>query len=387
VVNIHPRLLFVVTEDWYFRLHWLPLAQAARESGYVVGVATRVNDHRTDIEACGCEVIPLQRMRRRSVNPLREVAAVVELLRLYRRWRPDIVHQVAMKPVLYGSLAALFARVRFTVNALPGLGFVYSSRSWLARALRPVVNAVLPLALSRRGAVAIVQNDDDALVLGGMGLRDRSVVRVIRGSGVDLERFRPRAGSETVPPIVMLASRMLWDKGVREFVEAAAALRASSIIARFVLVGGRDEENPTSVPEDVLAAWHRGGAVECWGQRSDMPEVFAQATIVCLPSYREGLPTALVEAAACGKPLVATDVPGCREVVQPGITGLLVRSHDAAALALALRTLLLDPELRSRMGRQAREVAATRFSFDTVKTATIGLYRDLVQSTAAARTD
>jgi glycosyltransferase involved in cell wall biosynthesis len=292
-----------------------------------------------------------------------------------------------MKPVLYGSLAALLAGIRCTVNALPGLGFVYSSRAWLARALRPVVNAVLPLALSRRGAVAIVQNDDDAHVLGGMGRRDRSVVRVIRGSGVDLQRFRPRPGSETVPPIVMLASRMLWDKGIREFVQAAETLRASSISARFVLVGGRDEENPTSVPEDVLAAWHRDGAIEWWGQRSDMPDVIAQATIVCLPSYREGLPTALVEAAACGKPLVATDVPGCREVVQQGVTGLLVRSRDAAALALALRTLLLDPELRSRMGRQAREMAAERFSLDTVKAATIELYRDLVRSTAVARTD
>ena len=386
-MNDGPRLLFVVTEDWYFHLHWLPLAQAARECGYVVGVAMRVNEHRADIEACGCEAIPLQRMRRRSVNPVREVAAVVELLRVYRHWRPDIVHQVAMKPVLYGSLAARLARVRVIVNALPGLGFVYSSRSWLARALRPAVNAVLPLALGLKGAVAIVQNDDDARVLSDIGLRDKTLVRVIRGSGVDLQRFRPQVGTESVPPIVMLASRMLWDKGIREFVEAAERLRDSSVVARFVLVGGRDEENPTSVPEDVLTAWHRGGAVEWWGQRADMPEVLAQATIVCLPSYREGLPTALVEAAACGKPLVATDVPGCRDVVQPGVNGLLVRSHDGAALAQALQTLLMDPGLRSRMGQKAREIAAARYSLATVKAATLGLYRDLVRTSTVARQD
>jgi glycosyltransferase involved in cell wall biosynthesis len=370
-------VLFVVTEDWYFHSHRLPLAEAALAAGYAVGVATRVDAHRAAIEACGCEVIPLRRLRRRSLNPLREIGAVIELVGVYRRWRPDIVHQVAMKPVLYGSLAARLAGVPSTVNALAGLGFVYSSRTSLARMLRPAINAALRLALNRRGSVAIVQNDDDAAMLRGIGLADEATVQVIRGSGVDLQQFQPALHASTAPPIVMLASRMLWDKGIGEFVEAAKRLRSEKANVRFVLVGSRDEENPTAVSAEALAAWQRSGIVEWWGQRNDMADVLRQATIVCLPSYREGLPKVLLEAAACAKPMVATDVPGCRDAVEPGVTGLLVPSHDATALAGALRALLADPALCERMGQEAQRRVAARFSLKAVQAATLALYRKL----------
>jgi len=379
-----PRLLFVVTEDWYFHSHRLPLAQAALEGGYAVAVATRVNAHRAAIEACGCEVIPLRKLRRRSLNPLREVGAVIELVGVYRRWRPDIVHQVAIKPVLYGSLAARLAGVRSSVNALAGLGFVYSSRTSLARMLRPLITSALRLALNRRGSVAIVQNDDDAAMLRSIGLADTSAVEIIRGSGVDLERFSPPQGPASAPPIVMLASRMLWDKGIGEFVEAAKRLRLERTDVRFVLVGGRDEENPTAIPAEVLAGWQRAGIVEWWGQRDEMADVLRQATIVCLPSYREGLPKVLLEAAACAKPIVTTDVPGCRDVVEPGKTGLLVPSHDDTALADALRTLLADTALCERMGQKARQRVAARFSLAAVQAATLDLYRKLGQTPAIA---
>jgi glycosyltransferase involved in cell wall biosynthesis len=385
MVSDRPRLLFVVTEDWYFHSHRLPLAQAALDAGYAVAVATRVNAHRAAIEACGCEVIPLRKLRRRSLNPVREIGAVIELVGVYRHWRPDIVHQVAMKPVLYGSLAARLAGVSSSVNALAGLGFVYSSRTSLARMLRPLINSALRLALDRRGSVAIVQNDDDAAMLRSIGLADTSAIEIIRGSGVNLERFSPAQGTATAPPIVMLASRMLWDKGVGEFVEAAKRLRAERRSVRFVLVGGRDEENPTAISAAVLAEWQRAGIVEWWGQRDDMADVLRQATIVCLPSYREGLPKALLEAAACAKPIVATDVPGCRDVVEPGTTGLLVASHDAAALADALRTLLADTALRERMGREARRKVVAQFGLAAVQAATLELYRKLRQSPAIAR--
>jgi glycosyltransferase involved in cell wall biosynthesis len=379
-----PRLLFVVTEDWYFHSHRLPLAQAALDAGYAVAVATRVNVHRTAIEACGCEVIPLRKLRRRSLNPMREIGAVIELVGVYRRWRPDIVHQVAMKPVLYGSLAARLAGVRSSVNALAGLGFVYSSRTSLARMLRPLINSALRLTLNRRGSVAVVQNDDDAAMLRSIGIADTAAVEIIRGSGIDLDRFSPAQGAATGPPIVMLASRMLWDKGIGEFVEAAKRLRVERTDVRFVLVGGRDEENPTAISADALAEWQRSGIVEWWGQRDDMADVLRQATIVCLPSYREGLPKVLLEAAACAKPIVATDVPGCRDVVEPGTTGLLVPSHDAAALADALRTLLAEPALRAHMGREARRKVVAQFGLAAVQAATLDLYRKLRQSPAIA---
>jgi glycosyltransferase involved in cell wall biosynthesis len=373
-----PRLLFVVTEDWYFHSHRLALAEVALDAGFSVAVATRVDAHRQAIEACGCEVIPLQRLRRRSLNPLREIAAVAELVDVYRRWRPDIVHQVAMKPVLYGSLAARLAGVRSTVNALAGLGFVYSSRTPLARTLRPAVNVALRLAMNRTGSIAIVQNDDDAEVLRDIGLLNPAAVEVIRGSGVDLERFRPDAGSEQRTPVVMLASRMLWDKGIREFAEAAEQLKADRVDARFVLVGGRDEENPTAVPSGTLARWKESGLLEWWGHRDDMPDVLRLATIMCLPSYREGLPKVLLEAAACGKPMIAADVPGCRDIVRDRVTGLLVPPRDGQALALAIRTLLADAGLREDMGRNARRAAETQFGLPSVQARTLALYRKLL---------
>ena len=217
-----------------------------------------------------------------------------------------------------------------------------------------------------------------------IGLADKSAVEIIRGSGVDLERFSPAQDRAAAPPIVMLASRMLWDKGIGEFVEAAKRLRVEWTDVRFVLVGGRDEENPTAISADALAEWQRAGVVEWWGQRDDMADVLRQATIVCLPSYREGLPKVLLEAAACAKPIVATDVPGCRDVVEPGTTGLLVPSHDAAALADALRTLLADPVLCERMGQEARRRVAARFSLAAVQAATLDLYRKLGQPPAIA---
>ncbi len=369
-----PRLLFVVTEDWYFHSHRLPLAQAALAAGWAVAVATRVNAHRAAIEACGCEVIPLQRLQRRSLNPLRELAAVAELARVYRAWRPSIVHQVAMKPVVYGSLAAVIADVPAAVNALAGLGFVYSSHTALARALRPGVNLALRLALNRPNAIAVVQNDDDARALRELGVLDPARVRVIRGSGVDLQQFQPRSISASGSPIVMLASRMLWDKGIGEFVEAARRLRAEGVSARYVLVGPRDEENPTAIPHDTLTTWQREGVVEWWGPRDDMADTLNQAAIVCLPSYREGMPKVLLEAAACGKPMVASDVPGCRDIVEAGKSGLLVPSHDPAALAGALRTLLADAKLREQMGTHAREIAERLHAVESVQASTLAVY-------------
>jgi glycosyltransferase involved in cell wall biosynthesis len=225
--------------------------------------------------------------------------------------------------------------------------------------------------------VAIVQNDDDAAALRSMGLADPAAVQVIRGSGVDLQEFRPAEATPTARPIVMLASRMLWDKGVGEFVEAARRLRAESTSVRFVLVGPRDEENPTAVSAEALAEWQRAGIVEWWGQHEDMANVLSQAAIVCLPSYREGLPKVLLEAAACAKPIVSTNVPGCRDVVEAGVTGFLVPPHDAAALAEALRTLLAEPALCQRMGQEAQRRVAARFGLAAVQAATLELYRKL----------
>jgi glycosyltransferase involved in cell wall biosynthesis len=370
-----PRLLFVVTEDWYFVSHRLQLAIAAQRAGYRVAVATRVQDHAEPIANAGIELVELKRWRRSSLNPLREFLAVAELTVVMRRWRPNIVHLVALKPVLYGGLAARLAGVAIRVNALAGLGFVFLQDRALARLLRPLVKLALRWSLGGERAVTIVQNPDDRDLLVRERLVDVAHVRLIRGSGVDLDRFR----ATELPvgrPVVLLMSRMLWDKGVAEFVEAARIARESGADARFVLVGDPDPENPAAIPREVLQRWNQSSVVEWWGQRSDAPAVLAQARIVVLPSYREGLPKVLLEAAASGRPMIATDVPGCREIVEPGVTGVLVPPRDASGLAHAILALLDDPERCRQMGARARDLAEREFGIEAVVSRTLDVYRE-----------
>jgi len=357
----HLKLLFVVTEDWYFVSHRLPLAVAAQKAGYDVAVATRVGKQGETIRAAGIRLISFN-LSRRHGNPVREVAALV---RLYRRERPDIVHHVALKPIVYGTLAAWVARVPLQVNAVVGLGWLFTSAGGMMRLIRPAARRVLAWLLNARGSLTIVQNPDDRALL----IRSRlpaARIRLIRGAGVDTTSFRPLPAEPPGPVCVVLAARMLWDKGVGEFVEAARLLSQAGVGARFVLVGDPDPGNPASVPEATLRAWNGQNGVEWWGWRDNMPAVFRAAHIACLPSYREGLPKVLLEAAACGLPLVTTNAPGCREVVRDGDNGLLVPVRDAQALAKAFRELIENAGLRSRMGRRGREIVLAEFSQEQI---------------------
>jgi len=372
------RLLYVVTEDWYFASHRLPLAVAALRAGYDVALATRVDRHAELIRALGIELFALRRWRRSSLNPLRELAAIIELAGVVRRWRPDVVHHVALKPVLYGGIASRLGRVEARVNALAGMGFVFLPGSWLARLLRPVVKLAFRWTLGGERAVTIVQNPDDAALLASEGLIEASHVRIVRGSGVDLAEFAP-VPLEAGLPIVLLMSRMLWDKGVGEFVAAARLLKKRGADARFVLVGDPDTENPAAIPVEQLSQWRDEGVIEWWGHRTDAPEVLARAHVVVLPSYREGLPKVLLEAAACGRAMVATDVPGCREVVQHGLTGLLVPARDSASLADAIDELLGDRGRREQMGRRAREMAEREFGLEAVIRQTLDIYSEVLR--------
>lgn len=375
VTGARTKLLFLVTEDWYFCSHRLPPARAAQAAGYDVVVATRVGRQGVEIQAEGFKLVPLN-LRRRSRNPFRELAAIAEIVQVYRRERPDIVHHVALKPVLYGSLAALIVRGPAVVNALAGMGFLFTSRSRLATVLRAVVSRIFRVLLNARGNVLILQNPDDMAILVSDGLVEPSRVRLIRGSGVDIKRFRPSPEAAGAS-VVMLAARMLWDKGIGEFVAAASTLRARGVTARFVLVGDGDADNPASIPDAQLNAWRESGVVELWGRCDDMPAAFAQAHVVCLPSYREGLPKVLLEAAACSRPIVATDAPGCREIVRHGENGLLVPLRDAMSLADAIELLLGDASLRLKMGQRGRQLVESEFSDVQVALQTLAVYREM----------
>jgi len=371
----HPRLLYLITEDWYFWSHRVDLARAAREAGYEVIVATRVTDHGERIRGEGFQLEPLE-MVRRSRNPFREVIAVAELVRLYRRIKPDVVHHVAMKPILYGSLAAWLTGVPAVINAFAGLGYAFmDERNGL---LRWCVKTALRTVLRVGHSVVLVQNHDDRDRLIGEGVVPVSRTRIIAGSGINVALYSVQPQPSGIP-IVVLPARMLWDKGVGEFVEAARRLKQKGVHARFILVGRRDEHNPAAIPEIRLKGWVQEGVVEWWGHREDMPAVYATAMLVVLPSYREGLPKVLLEAAACGKAMVATDVPGCREIVRDRFNGLLVSPRDSVALATAIEELLSDQETRDVMGQRSRTRVMAEWSGSRIAEQVLGLYHDMVK--------
>lgn len=370
-MNRKPKLLYIVTEDWYFVSHRLPLAIAAQAAGFEVVVATREGQQVEVIRRTGIRLIPFA-LSRRGGHPLREIVA---LWRLYRYEQPDLVHHVALKPVLFGALVARLTRVPAEVNAVAGLGWLFTSSSYIVRFARPALRWILAVLLNRPHSLTIVQNPEDRALLERSGVLPARL-RLIRGAGVNIQTFYPK-----VPPfgpvVIVLVARMLWDKGVGEFVEAAHYLTKEGVNARFVLVGDPDPANPASIPEATLRNWQGQHGVEWWGRREDMPTVLQGAHIACLPSYREGLPKSLLEAAACGLPIVTTDAPGCREVVRDGVNGLLVPVRDSAALATALGKLIGDPALRHRMGEQSRLLAESEFGQEAIIAQTLAVYREV----------
>ncbi|MEJ2645626.1 MAG: glycosyltransferase family 4 protein [Gammaproteobacteria bacterium] len=375
------RLLFVVSEDWYFCSHRLPVARAARDAGFEVYVATRVHEHRKCIEQEGFQVLPIK-MRRGSFNPIMEVASVMELTRLYRKIRPHIVHHVALKPVLQGGVALRLAGVPVSANAIAGLGHVFSSRGVRAQVLKFAVGRALKILLSRPGTAVIAQNPDDVEVLRrDVGLATTSIV-LVRGSGVDTEHFRPGTRDAGIPTITMV-SRMLWAKGVGVLAEAAAILRKRGVAVRVVLVGAPDPENPGSVPAEVLQQWHADGLLDWRGKCSAVEEIWRASDIAVLPShYGEGVPKSLLEAAACGLPIITTDMPGCREVVTNGQNGLLIAPRDPVGLADAMEKLASDPALCQQMGKASRLRAEAEYSERLVQEATLKVYERLLSGIA-----
>lgn len=374
------RVMFVGNDPTYFMTHRLPLALAARDAGYEVHVAAPLRRHETDLGtrlapfSLHVHDVPFARGRGSVAGELRTFRA---LWRTYRTARPDIVHHFTLKPVLYGSLAAWLANVRHVVNAMTGLGYLFIAEGALARVRREAVGVAMRAALGTRGSVTIVQNSDDASLLRALCRLRNDRLHVIRGSGVDLDAFTPLPEPSGVP-VVMFPARMLLHKGIQEFVDAARLLKAEGVVARFVLVGDTDPANPATLSPAALRAYAAEGLVEWQGERRDMWAALGSANIVCLPSYREGVPKVLLEALATGRAVVTTDAPGCRETVQEGVNGLLVPPRDAVALAAAIRRLVNDPALRSAMGTRGRRLAEQEFGSHRVAQATLEVYRRLM---------
>ncbi len=364
------RLAFVATEGWWLLSCWAGLVAAAQAAGFEVTVVTRAGDREDDIRALGVDLVDMD-FGRGSLSPSTGLRGLRRLRAAYRGLRPRLAHHVAWQPAVLGSTAAAFADGPAVVNTIAGMGSAFTARGARARFFRCASRPALRWTLRR--AHTIVMNPDDAALVESLGARPGRVA-VVRGAGVDLRRFAPRP--EPAGPVrVAMVSRLLWAKGVGEFVRAAAAIRERRKDILFTLVGAPDPGNPDAVPAERCRAWAAAGVVEWWGHRDDVAEVWARSHIAALPSwYREGLPAALLEAAACGRPIVTTDMPGCREAVRHGENGMLVPIRDAAALAEAIVTLADDPSGRRALGAAGRRRAEAEFADARIQAETLRVY-------------
>jgi glycosyltransferase involved in cell wall biosynthesis len=378
-----PKLLFLIAEDSYFYSHRLNLAKAALKNGFKVAIATRCQNHQHLIEAAGIEVFPLRYFNRSGINPWQQLCLLYELFVIYKHYKPDIVHQVAIKPVILGSLVAKICNISKIINALGGLGFVFTQGKKPAtlyarikkRAFRFFTLATFRWIFSQSNTYLILQNDDDCKTLLQSNCVKPSSIHLIPGAGVDIKAFPELPFPTSTPIIITCISRMLWNKGIGELVTAAKILHEKKIPATVILYGMPDPENPASIDLKTLTEWNNSGLIEWRGYCSNVVEAYAQCHIAVLPSYREGLPKSLLEAASCGRPIVTTDVAGCREVVEHNETGILVPPMNSPRLADALITLCQDKNLRARMGAAGRKRVKHYFVDTIIHGKTLTLYR------------
>jgi glycosyltransferase involved in cell wall biosynthesis len=370
------KLVIVVSVDWFFLSHRLPLAEEALKKGYEVVVVAVEEGRKGDyIRSLGMEFYPLPTTRS-GMNPFRELRVLLYLIWVYLRERPDIVHHVAVKPVTYGSIAAKLTGVKRVVNALSGMGFLFINAN-RNRLVHHFLLACFKFGFSNPNIHFILQNEDDFQMVKELGILSPSQLYMIKGSGVNLAKFPFSKEPETEKVRVLLPARMLWDKGVGEFVRAAEQLYPKyKNQVEFVLCGGFDEGYKLRIEEEELQMWHDQGKVNWIGYQDNMPEVLAQAHIVVLPSYREGLPKSLIEACSVGRPIITTDVPGCRAVVDEGGNGYLVPCRNRQLLAEAIEKLIVDKALRLKMGKASRTKAEHLFSLEQVVDQTFTIYED-----------
>lgn len=374
------RILFVLNVDWFFISHRLPIALELIRQGYEVHIAAITTDKRSELEDLGIIVHPLV-MRRGNVSPIELLLNFFQMYSIIRKVRPDILHLITIKPNIFGGIAARILKVPRTVAAISGLGSVFVARGFVASVRRVLVKILYRLALKQRNLKVIFQNLNDKEILQTLIGLPESNIEMIYGSGVDLERFQAKS-LEKSSPIVMFAARLIHEKGVVEFIKAARYFsspeRDLMNKPRFVLVGVPDPDNPSSVTSSELEKWDAEGIIEYWGHRSDMPEVLSKAHIFVYPSYYgEGLAKMLLEVAACGRAIITTDHPGCREAIEDGTTGVLVPTRDALSVISALSKLLKDPDLVASMGKAGRKFAEENFDVSFVVARHLSIYAEL----------
>ncbi|MDX1519687.1 MAG: glycosyltransferase family 4 protein [Gammaproteobacteria bacterium] len=380
MAGVKPSLLFLVTEDWYFMSHRAELARAAVEAGFDVSLVTQVSRHEAEIRDMGIALYPVV-FPRSFRRPWQDIRTLTGTCKALRAASPDIVHHVSLKPIVIGSLlhktGPCAGNKPAVINAFTGLGYVFTSQKFSARMIRAILVPLLKSLLRGRNHFLLFQNRDDMRMMIDQGIARENQCTLIPGSGVNVHKYSPTEEPEG-PPVCTLVSRMLYDKGVQDFVEAARLVKEQGVNARFVLVGDTDPENPAGIPEHVLQSWHRDGNIEYLGRQQDVSDVYANSHIVVLPSHREGFPKTVIEAAACARPVITTDVPGCRDAIVPGETGKLVPAKDPGALAAAMIELINDKQQRERLGRAGRSLVEEKYASGVINSQFIKLYRKII---------
>lgn len=369
------KLLYVGNDASYFMAHRYNLAAAAKTAGWEVHVASPASPAMDQIRQAGFvpHEIPVTRS---GLRPDRELAALYSVWRLVRDLRPDLVHAIALKAIVLSGVACRLAGGLPVVFGVMGLGHVFTERSWKGYLIRGFVRALLPMIVTERCRLVHQNAADRDKLSFTKPLSERSIL--IRGSGIDVELFHPRA-EPGGPFTALLPARMIWKKGIGQFVEAARRLKQDGLEVRMFLAGDTDPGNPLAIPRDQLLDWHREGVIEWLGHQTDMPGLLSSSHAVVLPTYYgEGLPQSLLEAAACARAIVTTDTPGCNDVVHHEENGLLVEPRDADGLTEALRRLIADSALRTRLGRHGRERAIEEFSTSRINAQVLQLYEELV---------
>lgn len=375
------KIIINLTEDWFFVSHFLGRAVDAKKSGYEVYISCNETSKRKIIENYNIKFLPLA-LDRQGINPLYEFFILLKYCFLFYKIKPDIVHNVGSKPIIYGSIAAKFLNIKSLINAPIGLGFAFSSNTFRAKLLKPVLIFLLSQTLNKhhgkgKANRVIFENSDDMNFFIRRKIVNKSDARLIRGAGVEIDYQYKKKKKINKNITITLVSRMLKDKGVFEFVNAVRILNKKNFQCRFLLVGDIDQKNPSSLKTNTLKIWHEKGIIEWLGWIDNIKEILFETDILCLPSYREGLPKSLLEGAAIGLPLVTTNTVGCRDVVVDGLNGYLVPVKDSVNLALAIEKLIRNKDLRAKMGNESFKLVISKFSSKIINSQTISLYNEL----------
>ena len=375
------KIIINLTEDWFFVSHFLGRAVELRKAGFDVYISCNETNKRKLIENNKIKLFSLA-LDRRSINPLNEFLILLRYCLLFYKIKPDIVHNVGSKPIIYGSIAAKILNIKSVINAPIGMGFAFSSDSFKAKLLKPILIFLFRCTLNKhhgRGKKnrVIFENSDDMDSFIRQKIVNKTDARLIRGAGVEIDYQFKEKKKINKNITISLVARMLKDKGIFEFVKAARILKKKNIQSRFLLIGDIDPKNPTSLKTKPLKNWHEKGIIEWLGWIDDIKKILLETDILCLPSYREGLPKSLLEGAAIGLPLVTTNTIGCRDVVEDGLNGYLVPVKDSENLALAIEKLIIDENLRAKMGNESFKLAISKFSSKIINSQTISLYNEL----------